>query len=423
VKTLFESQRDSLADALAMTEASLCAYGERRHWCVAFSGGKDSSATLAAVVYLIDSGRVPRPQSLTVLYADTRLELPNLQSAAYGMLDAARARGLATEVVYPLLDKRFYVMMFGRGVPPSHSGFRWCTGALKVDPMGAAMQAMRDRTGDKLLLITGMRIGESANRDKRIALSCGRNGGECGQGWYEETTPAEVADVLSPLLHWRTCHVWDWLRHGLADHAVNPHPEFSPEWRAWIKQRARRLPCHGFDCRMVCEVYDAGFEDSELEALNRTGCLVCPVASRDQALERTVRKPEWAYLAPLQRLRPLYDDLTAAHSRLRKNAERTAGGALSANPMRLGPLTMPARVAGLIEVLAIQDEVNESARRHSRPEVSLINAEELARIRELIAAGTWPDKWTGDEPHGDALLPITYRDGTVQRMLFATEGA
>jgi len=404
MNTLFPNEWRTLEQALQMTADSLTVHGsQHRHWCLAFSGGKDSSAALAATVYLIESGAIPRPETLTILYADTRLELPNLQAAAVKMLAAVRARGFETITVYPKLDKRFYVMMFGRGIPPSHSGFRWCTGALKVDPMAEAMEGIRNRVGEKILLITGMRIGESANRDRRIALSCsGKNGGECGQGWYEETTPAEVADVLSPILHWRTCHVWDWLMlHG----------------------HGRAKPSHGFDCSLVAEVYDQDADGSAQEVLARTGCLVCPVASRDYALERTIRKPEWAYLAPLHRLRDLYTELTKPHNRLRKYGERTASGNLSANPMRSGPLLMHARESGLRTVLAIQDEVNDAAASACPPklEIDLINAEEEARIRELIAANTWPDKWTGEEHDGSEPLPEIHRDGTVQNLLWQVQ--
>jgi DNA sulfur modification protein DndC len=400
-RTLFDAQRLTLEEAMALTEGSLAVYGEtHRHWRVAFSGGKDSSAALTAVSYLIESGRVPRPLSLGALYADTRLELPNLHAAAMGMLAEARARGWTTEVVYPLLDKRWFVMMLGRGIPPSHSGFRWCTGALKVDPMATAMRRAKDQTGEKLLLITGMRIGESANRDRRIALSCGKDGGECGQGWYEQTTPAEVADVLSPLLHWRTCHVWDWLQIGLEGHGGGQH---------------------GFDCAAVANVYGADEDGSEAEILSRTGCLVCPVASRDYALERTVKKPEWAYLAPMLRLRALYEDLTRPHSRLRKVGERTASGKLSSNPNRLGPLTMEARKKALAIVLDIQGEINMAAILGHRPPVLLINAEELARIEELIERNTWPDKWDGTEPRGDSITPQVMRDGSVQGVLFTED--
>ncbi|WP_294124212.1 phosphoadenosine phosphosulfate reductase family protein [Sphingomonas sp.] len=376
MKTLFESQRTTLDDALRTTAASLNAFGEtHRHWRLAFSGGKDSTATAAAVAYLTDAGLVKRPDTLGLMYADTRLELPNLHAAAQRMMGDLRRRGWDVQTVLPDVLKRFFVMMFGRGIPPSHSGFRWCTGVLKVDPMAELMRSIKGDSGEKLLVITGMRIGESANRDKRITLACGKNGGECGAGWYEETTPADVADVLSPILHWRTCHVWDWLMLGRKK--------------------------HGLDCSLVAEVYDQDAEGSAAEVLSRTGCLSCPVASRDYALERTIRKPEWAYLQPLMELRTLYEELSRPCNRLKK-IERRKDGSISKRPMRLGPLVMPARRTGIDTVLSIQARVN--AARGSRPEVILIDDEELACINGLIAADTWPQGWNGDEWAGNELI-------------------
>lgn len=62
-----------------------------------------------------------------------------------------------------------------------------------------------------------------------------------------------------------------------------------------------------------------------------------------------------------------------------------------------------ARRYGIETVLAIQAQVNAAA--GDGPKISLINAEELARIEELIAADTWPNKWDGTEATGDVLLP------------------
>lgn len=58
------------------------------------------------------------------------------------------------------------------------------------------------------------------------------------------------------------------------------------------------------------------------------------------------------------------------------------------------------------------------ARRVKQPEVVLINPEELARIRELIALRTYLEKWDGTEPIGDVLVPKVYPDGSVQQLLF-----
>lgn len=83
----------------------------------------------------------------------------------------------------------------------------------------------------------------------------------------------------------------------------------------------------------------------------------------------------------------------------------------------MGPLTFEARLMGLDRVLFIQTAVNNAADHLGRPRLDLLNAEEEDRIRELIAAGTWPNGWDGDEPTGDMPLDTIYADGTIQKLL------
>lgn len=390
--SLFESDRLQLREAIEQTALSLQAYAERyRHWAIAFSGGKDSSAVVTLVAHLIEAGRIPAPESLTVLYADTRMELLPLQVHALGILEELRQRDIETRVVLPALDDRFFVYMLGRGVPPPNNRtLRWCTAQIKIEPMLAALKDLRERAGQKLLMLTGVRLGESAARDQRIALSCSRDNAECGQGWLQVTTPDAIADTLAPILHWRVCNVWAWL--------------------------TAHAPSLGFPTTAIAAAY-GGDEAEELHA--RTGCCGCPLASRDVALDAVCRQPQWEYLAPLKRLRPLYEELRFTRRfRLRKaGAETLKDGSLASNPQRIGPLTIEARLYGLSAVLEIQGQVNDVARSLGRPEIDLLNAEEGARIRELIAANTWPNKWTGDEPTADVLIERIHGDGTVQPLL------
>jgi DNA sulfur modification protein DndC len=80
-------------------------------------------------------------------------------------------------------------------------------------------------------------------------------------------------------------------------------------------------------------------------------------------------------------------------------------------------LTFAARLWALGELLAIQAEVNAAAARLGRPGVDFLNTAEEARIRELIAAGTWPDGWAGDEPVADTPMDIVHPDGAIQPLL------
>ncbi|RME01806.1 MAG: FAD synthetase, partial [Calditrichaeota bacterium] len=210
--SLFEDERLTLEGAIDLSLASLEEYGRLyRHWAVAYSGGKDSSATVTFVVWAVRQGLVPAPERLIVLYADTRQEYPPLHTTAMRLMQRLEQAGIETRVVWPEMDNRFYVYILGKGVPPPSNTFRWCTERIKILPMNAALDQVRQDVGEKLLLITGVRLGESQVRDQRIALACDKNSGECGQGWFQVRPPASASDTLAPLLHWRVCHVFDWL--------------------------------------------------------------------------------------------------------------------------------------------------------------------------------------------------------------------
>ncbi len=401
--SLFEEDRLTLSASIELSAESLSHYGASyKHWAVAFSGGKDSSATVTLIAHLIETGRIPAPESLTVLYADTRQELPPLHQAALDVMAELNRRGIdpstplrvKTRVVLPELDHRYFVYMLGRGVPPPSNTFRWCTPKLKVMSMERELDKVKGECGEKLLMLTGVRIGESAARDRRIAISCTKDGGECGQGWFQQTSSHAVADTLAPILHWRICHVWDWLMF--------------------------EAPALGFPTEEIAAVYGMTNEGTEAEEplSLRTGCIGCPLVHEDRALRSVISEPQWAYLAPLEKLRPLYREVKKPKYRLRKHDERRKDGTLAAKQGRLGPLHMEARRWLLQQVLAIQAEVNESAQLAGQPEISLINEEELARIEELIEANTWPAKWDGTEPKGDVMLPSILPDGSVQLLLF-----
>lgn len=384
-----------------LTLASLREYwGRHEHVAVAWSGGKDSTAALTLIVHFIESFELPMPKQLHVFYADTRQELPPIQASADLIVSRLRERDWITvEVVRAPLDKRFWVYILGRGVPPPNNNtLRWCTRQIKVDPMTAALELALDGIDGSALMITGVRQGESAIRDGRIAMSCSKDGAECGQGWYQQVLPEAKGirgrlATLAPLLHWRVCTVWDWLK------VFAPMPEFG-----------------GWDTRILADAYGG---DDAAEKGARTGCIKCPLASDDAALRNIIAMPAWDHLAPLNRIGDLHAHLRKPAQRLRKaGLERLKDGSIAKNPQRMGPLTFETRLYGLEVMLGVQLEINEAAGQLGRPGIDLINAEEEARIRELIAAETWPNGWVGDEPHADVWLDSVYQDGSVQPLLF-----
>lgn len=375
--SLWESDRSTMRDAIETSIASLNAYGAQYpHWSIAYSGGKDSSATVTLIHWLIQTGQINAPETLTVLYADTRQEMPVLNDVATALLDDLRADGIDAQTVLPEMDDRFYVYVLGRGVPPPSNTFRWCTERIKLKPMMAALQAKHDQHGQKFLQITGVRLGESAARDQRIAISCTSNRGECGQGWFQNMGSAAISDTLAPIVHWRTCFVWDWLYFWYSDRFAQQHGY----------ERGHRFEYIGDIA--------AAYGDGDA----RTGCIGCMLASRDVALENTVS--EMPQYRPLLEIRPVLERLKRAESRIRKaTPERTKAGNYARNGQRMGPLTMDAREWGLERILDIQQ----------RAGVDLINAKEESRIRELWSLDTWPEGWAGgldNANHVEATAPI-----------------
>lgn len=470
------SRRLQMTESIELTAQSLNAYGPNYdHWCGAWSGGKDSTTVITVAIYLIATGRVKAPKTFTIEYADTRLELTPLAIAAQQIIEELNEAGYPVEIVMATLEDRFLTYILGRGVPPPNNAtFRWCTSQIKIEPMIRALEKLHESKGygyftengkyrshdedvydanagyraikkairsaqsiptgkvkskgrgkktnrstrsakmteatkqaliaglkqdlkaqakklvpnpKKILMITGVRQGESAIRDQRIIMSCGKNGAECGQGWYQETMPESLCDTLAPILHWRVCHVWEWLKHWA------PLPEFGD-----------------FSTEMIADAY-GGDEAEEINA--RTGCMGCPLTDKDTALDNLLKRDNWAYLAPLKRLRPIYRWLREPSNRLRKTGLESD----EQNKQRMGPITMEARKLAFDQIIAIQNEINERALIEGRPLIDLLNTEEQEFIKQCWENNLWPNKWSGEEPTGDVLMDTVYSDGSIQPLI------
>jgi DNA sulfur modification protein DndC len=385
---IFNEPRLQMNESIELSLQSLIAYGKLYdHWCIAWSWGKDSTTVLTLIAWAINTGRIPAPKTLTVMAADTRMELTPLWLAAQEIISELSEMGIKVETAMADLPNRFLVYILGRGVPPPTNHFRWCTPRIKIEPMQQALEKLVKEKGEKVLMITGVRQGESAVRDKKITVSCSKDGAECGQGWYQTTMPTNLCDTLAPIVHWRVCHVWEWLKHWA------PLPEYGD-----------------FSTALVADAY-GGDEAEEINA--RTGCIGCPLASKDKALDTIVKIPRYYYLLPLKRLKVLYRKLRLGTYRLRK----TGLDAGSKNRQRMGPLTIEARKMAFDEVIDIQNEINKRADAEGRPRVDLLNDEEQAFIKKCWEENLWPNGWDGDEPMGDVPMDKIYLDGSIQPLL------
>jgi DNA sulfur modification protein DndC len=380
-ESLWGEGRRTYEEALQDTINAMWQKGSQyKHWTAFYSGGKDSTAVVTLLAHLIETAQIPRPEQFTIIYSDTGMEVPPLQIATLATLNNLEQRGFTTQIVRPALDERFFVYMLGRGVPPPNNGrMRWCTRILKVKPMSHYRAEQSDLSA---LGITGIRQGESAVRNERIAIACKKDGGECGQGYMYMEAKASGIATLHPLLTWRICHVWDWLTL------------YAPE--------------AGFHTSDVALIYgaDSYGEDGEEPINARTGCMECNLVQTDKMMDRVIALPQWQYLAPIRRLRDLYAELVLPCMRLRKDGtQRLKDGSFPSNPNRMGPLTMEARRYGLAFVKALAGEVNQAALEQGREKITLISEEEERRILALIEANTWPQGWDGTEPRADTHIP------------------
>jgi DNA sulfur modification protein DndC len=363
-----KAMRLSLQQAIALTEQSLQAYGsDRSTWVVGYSGGKDSSATITLIDWLIREGRVRRPENLVVVYADTLMELPPLELAARSLLAKLSEHGWRIIKSEPALEtaptktERFFVTMLGRGYPPPSNRFRWCTDRMKADKIDAAYKVVCDEYGEDFLGIDGIRKGESAARDQIIVASCSTNDGECGQGWFHKNDRGS-GYKLSPLLHWRVCHVWDWL------------------FEADI--------LHGYPVAAVAETYGMDVSDGDEPIAARTGCIGCPLVTTsnekkpkpDKALATVVASDKWNHLAPYQRLSEIYWALrwNRDFRHIKINGQK-------------GCLTLESRLWALEEILAIQRESIALALDKGLEPYLLIKDDEEQLIRKMISDRTFPD--------------------------------
>lgn len=378
-RSLFDDERMSFKEAIETSIASLNAYGDQyKHWSIAYSGGKDSTATVSFVIWCLDNGFVKWPQSLTISYADTRQEIPPLERTAKRLMNDLSARGVNTQITLPALDHRFYVYILGMGVVPPNNRMRWCTPKLKIFPMNAALEKLRGDTGEKFLQITGVRQGESALRDAKIAISCSKGDGECGQGWFQSQPSEHVADTLAPLVHWRQCFVWDWLYFAYHD--------------AYMKQKIGiDAKGHGFDyLDTIAVAYgQTSLDNSGQEIIQeggRTGCIGCPLAAEDKALINLISWPEWSHMKPLTQIRSMLWEMRKAKYRLRKAApEKKTDGTWRKKGQRMGPMSIDARQYFYHRIMRIQHQTG----------VELINLEERTRIHQLWKLNAMPEKWEG----------------------------
>jgi DNA sulfur modification protein DndC len=299
-------------------------YKKNKRWVVTYSGGKDSTALVVLSLYM----KTLHPDiDLNITYSDTMMEIPQMSTVAYSFLTAIEKRYPAqVKIVYPEIEDTYWVRMIGRGYPPPGPRFRWCTPKIKIKPS-------RKLHADNGLFITGLRMGESQQRDIRLKSSC-LNGGanECGSDvWVNQ----KGIDVAAPIIHWTADEVWYFL--------MMPGRKAIPE------------------TQLVVDLYG--------NTAMRFGCWMCTVVMKDKTMMALAKSGDYKVQKLLE-----FREWIVEESRKPENRYFRKDG-------RKGRLKKDYRKGVLDRVQFLQNTIG----------IPLISSEEIRKCEELLASNRYEE--------------------------------
>ncbi|MBK8099836.1 MAG: DNA phosphorothioation system sulfurtransferase DndC [Planctomycetes bacterium] len=356
-----EIRADFAPSVLADLRASYLS--DDRPWVLGFSGGKDSTALLQFVYYML--ARLPasdRKKPVFVLASDTRVEAPSISQrirkelALIGEAAEQDRLPITTHLVFPKLNDSFWVGLIGRGYPSPSTKFRWCTDRLKILPSSHFIKTIVDRTG-AVVVVLGARKDESATRAQTMAAS------KIEGQRFRPHTDLPKAWVYTPLEDLSVNEVWTYLLQV-------PSP-WGGDNRALV---ALYKQAGGGECPLVIDTSTPSCGQS------RFGCWVCTVVEKDRSMEALVDAGE-DHLEPLLDFRDYLKDVrnkAGARYDLRRNGSVPIRKSTGEQMTNTGPFTHVTRRDLLRRLLEAQQQSG----------LSLIDGDELAAIQEI---------WTHEE--------------------------
>lgn len=347
-----------------------------RPWVVGFSGGKDSTALLQFVFYML--ARLPskqRQKPIYVLASDTRVEAPYISARIRKELSLVQASAdrdglpVFTHLVFPKLNDTFWVNLIGRGYPSPNTQFRWCTDRLKIHPVSDFIKSVIDRSGS-VVVVLGARKDESDTRAQTMSAK------EIAGQRFRPHSDLPKAWVFTPLEDLSANEVWTYLLQV-------PSP-WGGDNRGLVS--LYKSANGGSECPLVIDTSTPSCGQS------RFGCWTCTVVERDRSMESLVDAGEQE-LEPLLALRDYLKEIRSAPGArydLRRNGQVPINRHTGELMTNTGPFTHNIRQDILRRLLESQ--------RHSG--LTLIEGDELAAIQEI-----WSSEESNRQPV-DSVLRI-----------------
>ena len=348
---------------------------DERVLSLGFSGGKDSSATLAITLEaLLEIPKDKLCKTLYILYSDTLMELLPVQAHTYKVLDNirefAKENGLPLKVMHskPTLENTKWSMKFAKGIRTESQDNRWCTTRLKTD---VQEKMLFDTFGTKdieTISIVGSRKDESADRAKRLTDNTIK-GHLKGHNLFSKSL------VFAPIEDYSTDDVWTTLRTSKIGRTVLAADELYALYASTNGE--------GEECQTILgNSGDGGKKPNCSNSQGRFGCWECGLQhGRDAALQGMQK--DYPYIKHLIEFRnwsvstrdgqwEVYRDVYNHRDfkRIQYNYDNHRFGMTAP-----GGMSIKARALGLEKLLECEMRVNESI------DFQLISDEELDFIQ------------------------------------------
>ncbi|TLP36937.1 phosphoadenosine phosphosulfate reductase family protein [Arcobacter arenosus] len=183
-----------------------------RPFCVAYSGGKDSSVIVYLTIKMLQNlitKNIDLKKQVLIINSNTLAELPpvlkHLNESLKTIQEYSDQYDLPIKVkeVTPELKNTLNVQLLGVGMPPPSNQLRWCTDKLKVFPIDKEITS--NFPDGKFISVIGTRRDESFSRDARIERKTLKGTNLKLNDRYKN------ASNLMPIEDWSTKDVWEYL--------------------------------------------------------------------------------------------------------------------------------------------------------------------------------------------------------------------
>jgi len=275
--------------------------------CIAWSGGKDSTACLIlailALKQAIAAGANPAP--LIVLHGSTLVENPSVEWYAHRALDNLRTwaatENLPIEIITyaPDLAASFAVNnLSGSQLPiwQNHAA-RLCSHKWKLDPAAKAYRTaiprLRDRyssllTASHPVTVVGSRLDESTARAANME--------HFGLRHDQPIVTPDGRHLIAPIAHWSSDDVWTLLATA----------GLTRQYQVWQATFDSTIALYR-DAGGACVVVPGAHTHARTACGARTGCHPCTSVMTDKSLTLMTADPRYHHLRPLLDIRNFLD--------------------------------------------------------------------------------------------------------------------